>query len=618
MRSLCCLAILWCGIFWCGAVASAQNKPYRLPSVDLKQRVIWGSECIVNDNLGLAFGGQDQQAGGAPQTQVRREGKWKPLSEVAPFDDSCPVGSTPWFTESARADTSRYAAEVRRWYLSDLADDLFRLRNWPQVSHRALELEMNRNILLERFGGASEIVEHVLPKQSFSDQIDLEGKKALTASFVKAVVQEELSWRQVDDLVQNVPVGRALSSLVYDEKTGLFVLFGGDHLDFLLNDTWVFDPQKLEWESRHPKSAPLPRANHKLTAKGDGTIKLSGGYTYANNYDYMGGQYVDLDDGDWTYEIAKNEWSGGKGVSPLKRTYRTGKFHPDYFLQEPRPNRAAHEKVLADLPANTWVSLQPPHLPEMNRDWGTAVLDPDRELILRFSGGHCAHSGSDVLHYHIATNRWELPFPVEFPLGQCYTNTEYPEGANFNGRPWVTGHTYQNYGYDPLLKKMLFTGRERGCFVWDCDRADWSGRIEKPSGMSYNSCFYTLTLTPTPAGLVCWTNEGRIFQFEAKTNAWVERELTGEKLPGAVVDHSTILYDSKRNRLLAVVKSYGEKAFFSGELHAIACEDWSVSKISPSNAAAAEAVPYLCQLRYDAANDLVLVGGTLPPNAEGL
>ena len=32
--------------------------------------------------------------------------------------------------------------------------------------------------------------------------------------------------------------------------------------------------------------------------------------------------------------------------------------------------------------------------------------------------------------------------------------------------------------------------------------------------------------------------------------------------------------------------------------------------------AAASAIPYLCQIRYDAANDLLLVGATLPPEGE--
>ena len=37
----------------------AFGRPYRLESVDLKQRVIWGATCRLPDGRGLAFGGQD-------------------------------------------------------------------------------------------------------------------------------------------------------------------------------------------------------------------------------------------------------------------------------------------------------------------------------------------------------------------------------------------------------------------------------------------------------------------------------------------------------------------------------------------------------------------------------
>jgi hypothetical protein len=42
-----------------------------------------------------------------------------------------------------------------------------------------------------------------------------------------------------------------------------------------------------------------------------------------------------------------------------------------------------------------------------------------------------------------------------------------------------------------------------------------------------------------------------------------------------------------------------------------------VSKLSPSNKEAAVAIPYLCQIRSDPADDLLLVGATLPPGADG-
>ena len=82
--------------------------------------------------------------------------------------------------------------------------------------------------------------------------------------------------------------------------------------------------------------------------------------------------------------------------------------------------------------------------------------------------------------YHFATNRWELPFPIEFPLGQCYSNTSYPTGWNFNRRPWVSGHTYKSFGYDPTGKLMVFTGHNPWSYLFDPQVGDWVGRSKKP------------------------------------------------------------------------------------------------------------------------------------------
>ena len=63
----------------CLETADAQqtNRPYRLNAVDLKQRVIWGAECVLPDGQGLAFGGQDQDAiDGRPHTRVMKDGEW--------------------------------------------------------------------------------------------------------------------------------------------------------------------------------------------------------------------------------------------------------------------------------------------------------------------------------------------------------------------------------------------------------------------------------------------------------------------------------------------------------------------------------------------------------------
>jgi hypothetical protein len=426
---------------------------------------------------------------------------------------------------------------------------------------------------------------------------------------------EEVGELPMADALDCEPPSRALSPIAYDAKTKLFVIFGGDHLDYLTNDTWVFDPAAKRWQQRQPAAAPAPRADHVLKAAGDGTIVLSGGYTYTSSTDYVGGQYRDVGDGEFTYDIAANLWTG-KVDRPRLRTYRTGRLHPDHYMKEPAPDPAAFRTWLDAVPVNTWTLTKPPQLPALNRDWGTAVLDPDRDLILRWSGGHSAHGGTDVLQYHLNTNRWELPFPVEFPLGQLYNNTEYPDGWNFNHRPWVTGHTYQNYGYDPLLKKMLFTGRRDHCYVWDSDVGDWTTRFAKPKGMVYGDCFYTLTLTPTPKGLVCWTNQGQLFRYEAPE--WRELPLKGAKMPGSVVDNSTIVYDSKRDRLLAVRKGYGDKNQFDGTIAIVEVKSGEVTLLSPAGKEKAVAVPYLCQFRYDPDHDLILGGCTLEPDADGV
>jgi len=528
-----------------------KQKSYRLPSTDLKQRVIWGSTCEVLDGPSLAFGGQDQQSeDGNPHTRIKVNGEWVSIY------DKLRAGNP----NQERADRSRAALEA-----SKAARARTRFA-WFEGKGQALE------------------------KESLVDQTSAEGDNC-------------------------EPSPRALSPIAYDAKTKLFVIFGGDHLDYLMNDTWVFDPQGKRWRRLLGVKPPPPRANHTLIAPGDGTIIMKGGYTYTSSTDYVGGQYRDLNDGEWTLSIAGGIWDGKSGEGP-SRVYRTGRLHPEYYMKDPAPDPKAFADRLAAVPVNTWTLTKPPQLPALNRDWGTAVLDPDRDLILRWSGGHSAHGGTDVLQYHLNTNRWELTAPVEFPLGQLYNNTEYPDGWNFNHRPWITGHTYQNYGYDPLLKKMLFTGRREHCYVYDPGLGDWTTRFAKPKGMVYGDCFYTLTLTPTPKGLVCWTNEGKLFRFEDPE--WKELSLKGAKMPGSVVDNSTIVHDSKRDRLLAMRKGYGDRNQFDGTIAIVEVKSGEVSLLSPAGKEQAAAVPYLCQFRYDPTTDLVLGGCTLEPDADGV
>jgi hypothetical protein len=582
------------------AAAPRQEKSHKIPSVDLKQRVIWGSVCELPDGSGLAFGGQDQHADDSnPHTRVKEAGEWKAIHEEL---RAANPGQRSSDKLRARAlEMKALASRMRALHFRGLgpSEEVERLRlelaregkGEPEGRRQALETAQARAALLEIKGQLS------------------------AADLYVALHAEQLRLESVTDSCGFEPPPRALSPIAYDEKMKVFVLFGGDHLDYLTNDTWTFDPAARKWTLRSPQGAPPPRANHALSVA-DGKVVVKGGYTYTSATGYVSSQYRELADGEWTYDLEKNEWTGaGKLEPPDTRVYRTGPYDPDFYLEGEKPDAKAVAAKLAALPENEWVAMNPPKLPRLNRDWGTAILDPDRDLILRWSGGHSAHGGTDVLHYHLSTNRWELPFPVEFPLGQLYSNTSYPEGMSFNGRPWVTGHTYQNYGYDPVAKRMVFAGRHAHSYFYDPARADWTGRAPKPPGMVYNDCFYTLTLAPTPAALTCWTQNGKLFRHEK--DGWTELALAGPKLPGAVVDNSTVVHDAKRDRLLFWRKGYGDKNVYDGEIHAVDLKSLQVSALGPAGREGASEVPYLCQIRYDASNDLLLVGGTLPPGDDG-
>ncbi len=617
------------GLLLLPASAAPPERPYRLPAVSLKPPVIWGAASEVPGGPALAFGGQDQRAeDGRPHTRVKDGDAWEPIHEdLRARNPLQAFHARAWAARTIQKDAT---ARARAVYFQGLPADGTATRVRDEVLPLQRKVSQDLDALVADLdkcasspdayaaGQGRRALASLAAARTESSAVAAALETGLDAAGLKRMAALQVALEKASESLDAEPPPRALSPLAFDAKTGLFVLFGGDHLDYLTNDTWVFDPAKRRWMQRHPAAAPPPRARHALTAAGDGTVTLTGGYTYTSNTDYMGGQYRDLGDGPWTYDAAADAWTGaGAAAPPGARVYRTGRLHPDCGLDAPRPDAAAFAAWLRALPPNTWTQTGPPARPALNRDWGSAAIDPGRDLILRWSGGHCAHGGTDVLHYHMDTNRWELTCPVEFPLGQLYTNTEYPDGFSFNRRPWVTGHTYQSYGCDPALRKMLFVGRTDHCYVYDPDLGDWTGRFAKPKGMAYDSCYYTLTLCPTPRGLMAWTEHGRIFRFDAGRTEWVEVPLSGAKLPGSVVDNSTLAYDAKRDRLLFARKPYGDKHAYDGELHAVDLATGTVRALSPDGREAARAIPYLCQIRYDIAHDLMLVGATLPPGDDG-
>ena len=84
-----------------------------------------------------------------------------------------------------------------------------------------------------------------------------------------------------------VPHSRRNAPLVYDEKNEVFVLFGGDHEDFQVNDTWTLDLEKKAWKRMNPDLAPSPRAGHAACyLPKSGRVAVYEGYVSSGGGDY--------------------------------------------------------------------------------------------------------------------------------------------------------------------------------------------------------------------------------------------------------------------------------------------------------------------------------------------
>lgn len=408
-------------------------------------------------------------------------------------------------------------------------------------------------------------------------------------------------WKQLQVAVQ--PPQRANSQLVYDPVHRKVVLFGGDQLDQLISDTWTFDLASQTWTQLQPRKAPSPRAGHALLwlpkAK---KVLLLGGYTYTSATGYVERLYqplpleawvLDVSKGDWQFirqfdsksspespgpaplaaavddndqvmVVSKGTWLGRidgnstdaagtdqHGVSPTATTRRTGPHDPAWFGQDvAAADAAAVDAELRALPANQFVKRATPKLPRPNMDWGSAVLAPELDLIVRFSGGHSAYSGTAPQVYNIKTDRYSLPFVPEYPLEYVYSNDQVLGEWSFKRNPWMTGHTYKSTGYDPNLRCFVFAPHEYTYF-FDPVKGEWSRSPEKNP---YRADFYNVTVCATPQGAIVWADRRNggdgLWRLDATSRTWRELPLNGGKLPRKSPDQHGLAFDSQRNRLL--------------------------------------------------------------------
>jgi hypothetical protein len=479
------------------------------------------------------------------------------------------------------------------------------------------------------------------------------------------------AWRKLELLVEPPP--RALSPMVFDPASGRIVLFGGDRLDQLYADTWLYDTKTRTWSEARPGVSPCPRFGHAmLHLPKSRKILLVGGKEYSSSISYCAMLYKPLPFDAWTYDVAKNEWAlvqriekGGPpqpfteaaaaaaadddtllflgagtekasshsawiwkadvsksdpdgsarfGVAPGVVTCRTGSYDPDWYTNGvPPPDPAATADVLKGLTNNQWQALQPPRRPDnrMGGGWSTVTLDTDRDQILHMGGGHSSYFGNDMAHYDIINGRWSIACRPQFAIEYNY-DLNGPGLWAFNGAPWGN-HNYQAYEYDPTIQRVVYIKGDK-TMLYDPVTRTWPF-AEKFGDLPFVPSKYVNYLVATPPGAVCWTQTREsqskfgLWRIEGGRK-WVEIKTAGEPLPNTVCDSSTVTYDSRRDRLLFTTTAGTNGPH--GQVWSCELKSGEVRKLNPAGMEAIRGGRFARESVYLRRSDLVMFGFLLP------
>jgi len=426
--------------------------------------------------------------------------------------------------------------------------------------------------------------------------------------------------QQAIDALSAEPSPRARSQAAYDPEHKEIVLFGGDGLEKVIADTWLYDCPTRTWEQKFPKVCPAPRAGHILAwlpkAK---QIVLAGGYSR----DWLAQEV-------WTYDVATNEWKlllsvplgpedyerqkfsqncprvtardvqdGGVGeddtiiclqgraadslttwackVDPSKPIqspegtsagtsgqYAWNRIDPAAWEKVANPDAERMKKFCADLPANQWTAIKfARYAPGATNRWGTSAYDTARHQVLLWGGGHSTSHENDVSHFSLLGGCWTVGFHPDDPIENVYASQPTP--LSFQDRPHVPVHAYRAYCYDPAADRMLYFDR-----AYDLTAREWESKPYR--GLEHLGPMNS-QMTGTPHGAVTFSAKG-FFRFDSKTGGaaqWVKQPWDGPKPAGIYCDGDVMRYDAKRDALwIAVGRDLYRYDFATGKGEKIA------------------------------------------------
>jgi len=476
---------------------------------------------------------------------------------------------------------------------------------------------------------------------------------------------EKNTWRKLQLAIE--PPSRALSPMVFDPVSQTILLFGGDGLDHLRADTWLYDPATRTWEERKPPVGPAPRFGHAIMFLPQcKKLLLVGGNGYTSSISYQAMLYRRLPLEMWTYDVARNAWEllnrvegGGPqadpvrelaaaandrdevllvttrqgsqmppatwrftvnlstadrratmehGVKPNTVEHRTGPYDPAWYAQDvPPADPAATASLLEQLPVNRWTPIEAPKWPtnRMGGGWSTAAFDSDRDQILHLGGGHSSYFGNDTAHFDIATGRWSIACRPQLALNYNY-DLSGPGPWAFNDAPWGN-HNYRAYTYDPTSKRLVYLRGPNHTLFYNPETHTWptDERVETPWPVSK----YTTVVCSTPRGLIAWVHNPSpssmgLFRLEPGRR-WTALPTTGDPLPTTETDGSTLTYDSRRDRLLMTTSTAKDPL---GQVWTYDLTSGTVTKRNPTGMKSIEGKRFAREAVYLPEADWLLMG----------
>ena len=481
-------------------------------------------------------------------------------------------------------------------------------------------------------------------KTDFGRQLDsivrlIEKNKTLEALRVARDLQlrQELG----DKYAYPVPSSRRNSPLVFDMKNNVFVLFGGDHEDYLMNDTWVLDLKK-GWRRAKLDKAPSLRAGHQLAYLPKcGVVAMYEGYVQSSNSDYRSGISYPINPRQlWLYDVKANEWElagawtakrGDKSLPPTAGFYG----YAGQFFSAPVMAATANDELVLVAGGATWLlnvdaavvdgaladklkveadcrlrrkgrflasyseveaKLKPTNideLPAVNK-W-VKMRRPPRDVTRGCRQRDWGTAVWDAKNEQVV--RWggghcirsaSTPVHYSFKSGRMVEGYDADEPYGYNGgggfgssllnRPWCPTHGYNLYAYDPPSGLVITaTG-----FLYDPARMDWLRMA--PMSRPFRYSWGHTVLEHSPHGAIAWaaSRKGGVGLFVYKHGeGWKDLKPQGA-LVSPYCDSDGMCYDAKRDRmLLGWGGGYGKKG--DGRILSFDFKTRKVEKLMPAN-----------------------------------